>query len=229
MNRFTISLLLAALAATSAQAEQKFKTRENGKVAFRVSENDVTRLRFVGDRVVEIITDETAFEHKNDENSGDLFFRKIEGAEAKVERGFLITEKGVTLSFQMTPVNKPTDDIVIDVVGRKTKASKTSVGDRAVISPARSVPQASGYKGSLINVIRDVVLNDLPSKKGRRAGRSKSYSKGGFKIDVHLISGGKSGKQINEVEFARKGVLAVWAEAPQVPVGGSSWLVVVRK
>lgn len=222
--------LILAFCTSASFADQTFKRKENGKIAFKVSEQNVTRLRFKNDRVVEIITDESSFEHKNDETSGDIFFRKIEGADASVERGFLITEKGVTISYQMTPVKKPVADIVVEVTGLEQKTRSASVTSRAVLGTAgRGIPAASGYKGGLINVMREVILKDLPAKKGGKSGVRKRLKRGSYHIDVHVIKGGKTGKTISEANFARANVVAIWVETPVLTPGQSGWLVVVRK
>ena len=215
--------------ATPVLADQSYTLKPNGKITFKVSTTSVTRVRFISDRVQEIVSGGDAFEHKNNPNSGDVFLKLVEGVDAKSEEGYFITEKGVTIRFKMVPTKRPVDDVVINVKGSVENES-TAVHNRAVSSRAssRGVAGASGYKSGLIEVVKSVIINDLP-KIRKVAGRKKSVTVGGRRVDIFVVSGGKSGKQISERDFAKKGVVGVWVEKPTLSAGETAWLMVVRK
>ena len=156
MNRALLAGLALAIVASTAQADQSRRPKPNGLVTFKVSTQNATRLRFTNDRVVEIITDSSAFERRNDETSGDVYFRLIEGAEASVERGYVITEKGITIRYQMTPVRQPVEDVVIEVRGLP-EAANTSTPSLSTSNNSRLVPGGSGYKNGLIQAVREVI------------------------------------------------------------------------
>jgi len=228
LNKALLVTLALGLA-SPAFADQSYTIKPNGKISFKVSTTSVTRVRFIGDRVQEIVSGGDAFEHKNNADSGDVFFKRVEGAKAQVEEGYFITEKGVTVRFKMVPSRKSVEDVVITVTGSVENASGAT-SERAVSSrlSSRSVAGANGYKSQLIEIVKTVILNDLP-KMRKRAGRRKSLTVGGHRVDITVVSGGKSGKQISERHFAKKGVLGVWVEKPILKPGETAWLMVVRQ
>ncbi len=229
LNKLFLALTIALSSATGAVADQNFRPRPNEAVAFRVSTGSTTRVRFVNDRIAEIITDSTAFETRNDENSGDLYFRAIEGAETAVERGYFITEKGVTVRFQMTPVNRPVEDVVIAVRGApQTQESAEGASASRSVSQDRVIAGGSGYKNGLIGTVRSVVREHL-SRRPTRGGRIRNLRVNGFNVEIHAISGGREGRTIHEESFAKPGVLAVWAETPTIEAGLRAWLVIVKQ
>lgn len=229
LSKFLLVAGLALITAGSAIADQNFRPQPNGSVAFRVSTGSTTRVRFVNDRIAEIITDSTAFETRNDENSGDLYFRAIEGAETSVERGYFITEKGVTVRFQMTPVSRPVEDVVIAVRGApQPQENAAGAAASRQVSRSRVIAGGNGYKNGLINTVRSVVQEHL-RRRPTRSGRIRTLNVNGFTVEIHAVSGGREGRSINEASFARPGVLAVWAETPTIDPGLRAWLVIVKQ
>ena len=223
---FLISVILGL--STPVFADQNYTIKPNGKITFKVSTSSVTRVRFASDRVLELVSSGDAFEHKNNANSGDVFLKLAEGADAQVEEGYFITEKGVTIRFKMVPTKRSVEDVVIKVKG-SVENDNSTVSNRAVSSrtSSRGLAGASGYKSGLIEIVKSVIINDLPKLK-KRAGSRKSVTVGGRRVDIIVVSGGKSGKQIAERDFAKKGVVGVWVEKPFLNAGETAWMMVVR-
>lgn len=100
--RFLLAFIILIITSVAGYGAQNIKTKADGYVTFYAATSGVTRVSVTGDRIRRIVNQETQFEMVNDEETGDVFFRYV-GENLVQETGYIITEKGITISFQMTP------------------------------------------------------------------------------------------------------------------------------
>jgi len=164
--KYIIAVIILIGTATASLATQNIKTEADGYITFYAATTGVTRVSVAGDRIRRIVNQDTEFEMVNDDEAGDVFFRYI-GEKLTAETGYIITEKGITISFQMTPRKGVSSQTVIITVKGGTEVS---VESRFEVSGGSGDSHAS----LLTAFVRKIILEKIgsrtpPSSNGRSA------------------------------------------------------------
>ena len=241
MNRFLMGAALLALMTTVAAADQRLSARPNGTVRITGSATDVTRITIAGDRIRRIIKDQSAFQEMNDEATGDVFLR-YGGPQDKLtpETGYIITEKGATISYELTPkLGLGAETVQISIAGSPAAATAGATG-AARASGRRAEPAfelaagegGGGYSGSLVAFARSVINKHVGFKAppSRAHGAVVASERGsGMRARVVVAAAGASTRYVRPQEFFRSGVLAVWVERHALNPRERAWVVIVEK
>lgn len=225
IRRLLIALFFVALPQVTFALQSK-NVKANGAIGFYISTTAVTRLSVVGDRIKRVILDGTAFEMTNDEHTGDVFFRSAEGNEAtSMETGYVITEKGHTITFQAKPVNRAVEPVIVKLAETAKQAE-----------PTQTSIDAGGYTDSVAAKMTDIVravaakhVLDRAVPKRRNGSRVAQDKGNGWSARVLVATGGKSGRLVREQEFYRAGVRAVWVVKPALAANERTFVIVVEE
>lgn len=227
------AVLAAGLAAACPvyAADQRFTVAEDGLVRFKASITGITRVSVVGDRITSIINDNetSVYQVRNDEKTGDLFLKYAgpEGMPGK-EGGYLVTEKGLTVAYEVLPIRASTQTALITVRSKTPEAETAS--DSGSFAET-SIGGGDGLAGQLTAATRDTIRAKIRSPlpgSGRNGALITSHRTGELVGEVRVASAGKSPRQVREQEFYRPGVLSVWVQKKSLAAGERSWVVVVR-
>ncbi|MDH2328358.1 type-F conjugative transfer system secretin TraK [Cereibacter sp. SYSU M97828] len=234
--------VLALTFAVPAFAQQNLTTRPNGTVKISASPTDVTRISIAGDRIRRIIKDQSQFQEMNDESTGDVFLR-YGGQQDKLvpETGYIITERGITIGYELTPrVNLGAETVVIRVNGVPDSPAATPSGN-AGRSAQRSEPAfelavgeggGGGYSSGLVALTRSVINKHIGGKAppSRSHGSVVATENGsGLRARVMVASGGNSGRYVRPQDFYNNRVVAVWVQQSNLSRNDRAWVVVVEK
>ena len=223
MRAFFI-LLAVLFTALPAAALQKFTVAPDGFVRFEAATDGITRLSVKGDRIRKIVNAETRFEMSNDSETGDVFLKHL-GGEVEPETGYIVTEKGITLSYELTPVERGSESILISIEGDETEeASKF----RASTAGGFSDPVAA----TLTGFVREVITSKIGTKqapKRKNGARVSSYKRDGYRANILVARASKGGRLVRAQDFYRDGVLAIWVDKSSLAPGEASWVVVVTR
>ncbi|NPD15030.1 hypothetical protein HOY34_07405 [Xinfangfangia sp. D13-10-4-6] len=241
MNRSLIIAALIASLAWPALAEQKLSTRPNGSVRISASAGDVTRISVAGDRIRRIIKDESQFQEMNDEATGDIFLRYA-GDQSKLapESGYIITERGVTISYELTPKsNLGAETVIITVNGLPdlpagtTSGSAGASGQRSAAGFELAAGEGGGgYASSLVAFTRATIDKHVAGRAAPSRGHGTvvaSETGSGMRARVIVAAGGESGRYVRPQDFFNSKVLAVWVERNDLAPNTRAWVVVVEK
>ncbi len=229
MKLATLALLIFTGAAMC--AEQRFTVREDGLVRFKVSVTGITRLSVVGDRIADIISDNdvSAYQAKGDEKTGDRFLRYVgQDEKPRKEGGYLITEKGRTIAFEILPIQATTQTILITVKPNEARADEITRSESFADS---SLGSGDGLVSALTAATRETIHKGIRTpkpKSGKNGALVRSIGVGDLVGEVRVAAAGKSARQIREQEFYTSGVLSVWVQKASLAAGERSWVVVVR-
>lgn len=229
------TLTLGFLWDTAAQAaEQRFSVKEDGLVRMKASVTGITRVSVVGDRIASIVNDNDAsvYQVRNDDKTGDLFLRYVgpEGLPEK-EGGYLVTEKGRTVAYEILPIRASTQTAIITIKPHEaevTASSSMGSGDFA----ETSFGAGDGYAAQLTAATRETIATKIHAAtpgKGRNGALISSHRIGDLVGEVRVASAGGDGRLVKEQEFYKPGVLSVWIQRKSLGAGERSWVVVVRK
>lgn len=233
MNTTCISKVLAValcmLVPGSVWASQIKTVDPDGAISFFASTEGVTRISVRDDRIRRIINDASQFEMVNDESTGDVFLRFI-GEEARRETGFIVTEAGVTIGYELRPADRPVDPVLITVQGGPEQAGSALASDFAP-SLDGAAGSSDGVTGQMVDVLRAIgqahVLGQEP--RGRDGHVVERVSGEGWRATVRIAAAGEAGRLVREQEFYREGVLAIWVQRPELAAGERSFVVVVER
>lgn len=231
--------LVASMMASASYADQKHSTRPNGTVRISGSATDVTRISVSGDRIRRIIKDQSNFQEMNDESTGDVFLR-YGGAQDKLvpETGYIITERGVTISYELTPkANLGAETVVIQVNGVPDSPSALGV---TASSASKAPPvfelaagdSGGGYSSGLVALAKATINKHIGNKAppARKHGSQVASETGnGFRARVLVATGGSGGRYIRPQDFFNSKVVAVWVERNGLGKNERAWVVVVEK
>lgn len=229
------AVLAAGLAAACPvfAAEQRFTVREDGLVRLKASVTGITRISVVGDRITDIVNDDevSVYQVKNDEKTGDLFLRYVgeEGLPEK-EGGYLITEKGRTVAYEMLPIKASTQTVLITLKGIDPEPASAGGGDAGSFANT-SFGGGDGLSSQLTNATRETIVSKIRSPRPGGGGNGaliSSHRVGDLIGEVRVAAAGKAARQVREQEFYRRGVLSVWVQKKSLAAGERSWVVVVR-
>ena len=240
MTRFLMGAALVALLAGPAFADQRVSVRANGTARISGSVTEVTRINIVGDRIRRIIKDQSAFQEMNDEATGDVFLR-YSGPQDKLtpETGYILTEKGATISYELTPkMGLGAETVSISVSGVPAAPGATpaaSAGRSRQEAPAFELAAGEGgggYSGSLVAFTRTVINKHvgLKAPPSRGHGSVVASERGsGMRARVLVAAAGTSARYVRPQDFFRPGVLAVWVERNALNPRERAWVVIVEK
>lgn len=239
MKHAICAAVLAFGAVSPALAEQLLTTRPNGTVKISGSANEVTRLSVAGDRIRRIIKDQTSFQEMNDESTGDVFLR-YGGAKDKLvmETGYIITERGITISYELTPkADLGAETVVITVNGVSDSPAAAPAAGRASSKAAPAFELAvgeggGGYASGLVTLTRSVInkhIGGKPAPAKAHGAVVASESGNGMRARVIVASGGTSGRYVRPQDFFNSKVLAVWVQRNNLARNERAWVVVVEK
>ena len=241
MNVFRKSFVLAVClvcAALSASANpQRFKVDEDAMVRFRASINGITRISVVGDRISSIVNDNetSVYQVRNDEQTGDLFLRYVgpEGLPEK-EGGYLVTEGGQTLAYEILPKRSSTETVLITIKGGAfddAAATDASDGRLSGDFASTSFGASDSVTGNLVDATRQTIAAKIGSPAPTRGSSGTlvaSHRMGDLVGEVRVAAAGKTARAVREQEFYRDGVLAVWIARKDLLAGERAWVVVIR-
>jgi len=220
------SLLLTLLflcSATEAIALQKFTVTPDGFVRFEAATDGITRLSIKGDRIRKIVNAETRFEMSNDSETGDVFLKHL-GGEMVPETGYIVTEQGITLSYELTPVDRGSESILISIEGHEDENASSFRSSTGGFSD----PVAA----TLTGFVREAIATRIgakPAPKRRNGARVSQFEKDGYRADILVARAGKKARLVRAQDFYRDGVLSVWVDRPSLAPNEVSWIVVVTR
>lgn len=239
MKQLIATTLMVASLALPAAADQKLSVRPNGSVRIAASASDVTRISVSGDRIRRIIKDESQFQEMNDESTGDVFLR-FAGAQDKLrpETGYIITERGVTFGYELTPrQNLGAETVIVTVNGVPESPAAVAAGGATAGKSAPSFELAAGeggggYASTLVALTRAAIDRHIagkaPPSRGHGTGIA-TLSANGMRARVLVAAGGRSGRHVRPQDFFTSRVLAVWVARNTLGPNERAWVVVLEK
>lgn len=240
MKHTLIVGLLLSIIALPVLAEQKLTTRPNGTVRISASAGEVTRISVAGDRIRRVIKDDSQFQEMNDEATGDVFLRYA-GDQAKLapETGYIITERGATISYELTPKSGLGAETVIITVNGMPEQPTAGTGSGANPAGQRSGgfelaagEGGGGYASSLVAFTRSAIDKHVAGRTVPSRGHGTvvaSESGSGMRARVIVAAGGRTGRYVRPQDFFNSKVLAVWVERNDLGPNSRAWVVVVEK
>ena len=224
----TLALGVCVLAPMPAWTSQDRTVDPDGTITFLASTEGVTRISVRGDRIRRIINDTTQFEMVNDESTGDVFMRFL-GDVARRETGFIVTEAGVTIGYELRPTDRPVDPVLITVAGSAGHQG-TAIASEFAPALGDGVASSDGVAGQMVDVLRTIarahVLGAVP--RGRDGRIVERVQGEGWRATVRIAAAPETGRLVREQEFYREGVLAIWVQRPELAAGERSFVVVVE-
>ena len=231
----SVGLIFAAVAATA--NPQRFKVDEDAMVRFRASVSGITRISVVGDRISSIVNDNetSVYQVRNDEQTGDLFLRYVgpEGLPEK-EGGYLVTESGQTLAYEILPKRSSTETVLITIKGGASEeVTPTDASDGRLSGDfaSTSFGASDSVTGSLVDATRQTIAPKIGSPSPTRGSSGTpvaTHRMGDLVGEVSVDAAGKNARAVREQEFYRDGVLAVWIARKDLVAGERAWVVVIR-
>ena len=220
----TILLVLALLlSAAPVSALQKRSAAPDGSLSFEASVTGITRVSIKGDRIRKIVNADSGFEMSNDAETGDVFLRHL-GGEITSETGYIVTEKGITLAYELNPVKREAEAVLITIEGQDNAGSEGSY-------PTSSASFADPVAVALTGFVREVIAKRINGKSAPKRANGTTvttYSNDSFKARVLIARAGKDARRVRQQDFYEDGVLAVWVERPSLAPGEASWVVTVE-
>ena len=223
-----LAVTLSGLMPMTAWASQDRSVDPDGSISFLASTEGVTRISVRGDRIRRIINDSTQFEMVNDESTGDVFLR-FNGDSPRRETGFIVTEAGVTIGYELRPADRPVDPVLITIeVPADQPGSAISSGFAPSLEGAGGA--SDRVTGQMVDVLRAIgqahVLGEVP--RGRDGRVVERIQGDGWRATVRVAAAPETGRLVREQEFYRDGVLAIWVQRPELAAGERTFVVIVE-
>ena len=221
------------LCANASVAEQTINTKPNATIKIDASASDVTRISVAGDRIRRIIKDQTNFQEMNDQDTGDVFLRYA-GDQAKLtpESGYIITERGVTIGYKLTPSSGlGAETVIIKIAGAPTPTAAVESGAARSEGFELAASGSGGYAADLVNFTRATIDKHIAGRGAPARGHgtvTATESAGGLRAKVLVASGGASGRYVRPQEFFTRKVVAVWVQRKNLGRNERAWVVVVE-
>lgn len=218
-----LGVCISVLIAGAVSAAQNLSTEPDGKVTFQASTQHLTRLHVKGHRISRIVNDASDFLMSNDENTGDVFF-KFDGEDPKTETGYILTEKGSTISYVLKPVKRSAGAVIITIKGSEAETSEDGFS-------SDGAGFTDNVASTMTNVIREVAQKHVMGKaipKSKSGRTIRRVTGPGWKAAISVAVAGKSGRLVREQEFYRKGVRAIWIQNPTLAAGERSFVITVE-
>ncbi|MEY3109544.1 MAG: TraK protein [Verrucomicrobiota bacterium] len=239
MKRLLFGVLLALASASASSADQNVTTKPNGTVRITASATEVTRLSIAGDRIRRIIKDQTNFSQINDADTGDVFIRYTGPLDKLVtETGYILTERGATVGYELTPATTHgAETVIISVTGMASTGSAASGGSSTASSKAPAFELAAGeggggYASSLVAFTRSAIDKFIDGRAAPAKAHGAviaSTSNNGMRAKVVVASGGRAGRYVRPQDFYGPNVLSVWVQRSSLSANERAWVVVVEK
>ena len=227
MKKYALALILTLLA-TGVFAGQSYSVKPDGFIRLKVSLTGVIRISVKDDRIRRLVNDDSAFGMVNDAETGDVFLR-FQGEESfGAETGFIITEKGVTINYELRRSSTATESILITVKGGPSPAREAETG---FVSAPPDFGTSDSYTGDLAQFIRSVILKKIgnrPAPKMKSESVISTMRAGRLRARVLVARAGRNGAQISHQSYFRSRVVAVWVDTPVLAPGGVTWVIVVE-
>ena len=228
MMRITLSMVFMILA-TATYAAQTVTVLPDGTIKIAASLKGVTRVAINGDRIRRFVNDGSLFEMVNDEETGDAFLRYVGGEAFEPETGFIITEGGVTINYQIRASRTASEAVLVTIKGGP-KEQKAAEAEETFASGV-TAGAGESYDGDLATFVRRVIQE----KVGRRRPGSKSGNgvvatvrDGAWRAKVMVVRAGATGGQVSHQTYFKPGVLAVWVDTPILGPKAATFVVVVE-
>ena len=212
------------VSASTVDAAQNRSASPDDTVSFSVSSTNVTRISIKGDRIRRIVNDESAFEMMNDEETGDIFLRAV-GPATEGERGFLVTESGITIGYSFKVVAQAVEPVINDVKARET-APETSHGEET-FGAGFSDDVASWAAEIIRSVVAEYVVGKLPKGKDRSVFARATGQ--GWRARVLVATAGDKARTVYERDFAGGRVRAVYIVKRTLAAQEKTFVVVVEE
>lgn len=230
-------LCLVCMVASAFAKQQRFNVDADAMVRFSAALNGITRISVVGDRIASIVNDNEAsvYQVRNDEQTGDLFLRYVgpEGVPEK-EGGYLVTEAGVTVAYEILPKRSSTETVLISIKGDASNASiENDAGDGRLNGDfaSTSFGASDSVTGSLVDATRQTIAAKIGApvpSRGSNGALISTHRMGDLLGEVRVAAAGKTARALREQEFYRDGVLSVWIARKDLAAGERAWVVVIR-
>ncbi|MEP2780810.1 MAG: type-F conjugative transfer system secretin TraK [Pseudoruegeria sp.] len=228
MKRYLLIIVLI-LSASSSSAEV-FKVKPDGKIRFIASTTGPTRISVKNNRISDVISADSQFQLHHHEATGDLFLKYVGGEERVVEVGYIVTEGGQTIGFEMSPSSRLKEQtILIELQGLPTK-SEASTTSATSQSSGFEVSESGdeSYAGYLTAIVREIVRDKIGRKSASKykVGSTVATLRRG-KLSARAFStSAKSGTRPNPQTFYSSKTAAVWVD--DISTGGRFWVVTVE-
>lgn len=220
-------IALGILVGTKGDAAQTLTVEPDGTISFKASTTGVTRLSIKGDRIRRLVNTASDFEVTNDPETGDLFLRYI-GLDYfdEPETGFIVSERGVTIGYALSPVEDPVETVIITLQGVEPKADEDE---------ASGFEDSFGYSDDIAefttSIVRDIAQKHVLGRqapKGRDGKTVRRILGQGWTASLQIAVAEDAARLVREQDFYRKGVLAIWVQKTQLAAGERSWVIVVE-
>lgn len=221
--RFIVFTIVLLIAAADAEAAQRVTTDPDGTIRFNASTTGVTRISVAGDRIRRIVNDGSAFEMSNDEETGDVFFRSSGEADG-AETGYIVTERGVTIGYRLTPVARTVEPVLVTIRGQAAETEE--VGEFET-----GVGFSDNIASAMSEIIREVAAEHVIGKSPTgRDGRIVARASGeGWRARVQIAAAGQVGRLVREQDFYSAPVRAVWIARPTLGPEERTFVVIVEE
>lgn len=220
-----------ALACPLHADEQRFSVAEDSLVRLKASLTGITRISVVGDRIASIVNDDatSVFQVRNDAQTGDLYLKYVGAEETPAkEGGYLVTEQGRTVAYELLPVRSETQTALITIKGAEPETGRgfETDGFTGTVQGA-----GDGLAARLTAVTRETIQAKIRTAEpggGSDGTLIASQRVGDLTGELRVAAAGKAPRMVREQDFFRTGVLSVWVQKKSLAAGERSWVVVVR-
>lgn len=218
LNRILSIMFIGLLPATAIATQVKIAP-DNAVVVGKISEDEVSRLSLVNDRIKSIKANKGRFGFVNDERNGDVYIRTLQGNYGAPLNGFVISEKGYTYKLLLNPVDIPSAQIFIKnpaITRDETQKNdeEPTPYKQELISLIKSMGHGEvipEYEIDTVRISQDISHNDL--KLIRRVIYHGQKYDGGI---YELSNSGDLPVYLNEQIFLREGVRAIKLDAMEI-------------
>ena len=224
-----VLLLLLLSISQPAAALQILNAREGDTVLGKISQKEVTRIRFERGRIRNITGNAGEFVLEKDEDKGQIFIRPVSPESTKPINLFLTSEHS-TVALLLQPVDTPSDTIVIRETRDPMKYPKPM---------ARSGLHVRTLKNLLLVMARDALPDDMVVREsaqeltlwpGVRLTLLRMWLGTGIVGEKYqLVNTGRSDVNLAERDLYKSGVMAVSLEHARLPPGDATNLFVIRE
>lgn len=236
--RLTASaLVVAALAfpATTFPAlasQQKRTVKPDGTITFLAATNGVTRIAISGgDRIKELVANDSNFEPKSNADTGDVFLRFIGQGRVGQEDGFIVTEKGHTINYRLKPKESTSETVLINLQAPAPVDVFDDSGDLGGIGSV-TTSSSDGHVPAVKDAIRKAMIAHVI---GRKVPKRKSGSvvgrvrHAGLTAKVIVVSAGKNGGGIKPQALATSRVVGVSVQKANLGPNERTFAVIVEQ
>jgi hypothetical protein len=207
------------------QAAQEVKSEPNGSIWFYASLTEITRLSIKNDRIRRIINDSSQFEMTNDETTGDIFLRYTgkDINSAIQETGFIVTEKGFTITYVLRPQVNVVRPIILTISGQ---GNDGSLEDKITASAGFGDDIATTMSDIIKVVFREFIEGKVP--KGKNGKTVATTEIGDWNVRVIILSANNAPKTIIYNEFTNLKTRAIWIQKKELAPNEKTFAIIVE-